>query len=148
MGMGDRKEEGGEGGRRGGAGMQWTDREGGGEEGGECPGSFFSMLRPGRAVGPLPVHNDTELICSAGPQSCAGVHHYVHQRGVEEPLQPCGGAQGGCLRHGSLVGESESNAHHNGSGTFAFLSPLPSPGGHLLILWISAQTLLLQGSPF
>lgn len=36
-------------------------------------------------------------IRSAGQESCAGVHHHVHQGGAENPLQPRRGAQGGSL---------------------------------------------------
>ena len=117
--MRDRKEEDG---RRGGAGREpsgqgrWS-----WEEGGERTGSFFSTLRPRE-----PIHNDTNLPCSAGPQSRAGVHHHIHQRGVEDPLQPCGGAQGGSARCGNLQEELGWIAHHSGSRTFAFLFPPPS----------------------
>lgn len=85
------------------------------------------------------------LICSAGPQSRAGVHHHVHQRGVEESLQPCRGAQGGSPRRGRLLGEPRLNAHGRGRVT---LSPLPSLAGHLLRLWVPPQPSLLLGSPF
>ena len=84
MGIRDRKEEDG---RRGGAGREpsgqgrWN-----WEEGGERTGSFFSTLRPREPVGPLHIHNDTNLPYSAGPQSRAGVYHHIHQRGVEDPL--------------------------------------------------------------
>lgn len=45
------------------------------------------------------------LVCSAGQKSCAGVHHHIHQRGVEDSLQSCRGAPGGSLRPASLTRE-------------------------------------------
>lgn len=49
-------------------------------------------------------YDDTNLvwvlasICSAGQKSRAGVHHYIHQGGAENSLQPRCGAQGGSLQ--------------------------------------------------